>query len=197
MWRGASPWPPAYGYPFWRRVFTNTAVLPGRPWGLWFVNELLYWLASLLASLEDTNNNPCFFPSLFFSTLILCREEDVGRIEGRRGEGYYRMLLYVWLKSSGLSSVFPPLLWLLFFSLANLYCGNLRQLSSAQWCKRTNLMPPSSPPYPPVPPQPQPLSEAGHGPGPASSKSISQSLPSPHYHVETIMVLSGRYLLYK
>lgn len=63
--------------------------------------------------------------------------------------GYYRMLLYVWLKSSGLSSV-PPLLWRLFLSQANLYCGSLRQLSSAQWCKRTNLMPPpqSPPPHP-------------------------------------------------
>lgn len=53
---------PAYGYPFWRRVFTNTAMLPGRPWGLWFVNELLYWLAFAFASLQ------CFiFPSTFYS----------------------------------------------------------------------------------------------------------------------------------
>lgn len=49
----------------------------------------------------------------------------------------------------------------------------------------------------PPPPSLTPPSQAGHGPGPASSKSISQSLPGPHYHVETIMVLSGRYLLYK
>lgn len=107
--------------------------------------------------------------------------------------GYYRMLLYVWLKSSGLSSV-PPLLWRLFLSQANLYCGSLRQLSSAQWCKRTNLIPP---PQSRSPPCLTPPSQAGHGPRPASFKSISQSLPGPHYHVETIMVLSGRYLLYK
>lgn len=89
---------PAYGYPFWRRVFTNTAMLPGRPWGLWFVNELLYWLAFSFASSQCL-----FYFSLHFLFLILCRGEDgVGK------GGYYRMLLYVSLKSSGLSSVFSP-----------------------------------------------------------------------------------------
>lgn len=170
-------------------------MLPGRPLGLWFVNELLYWLASSLASLEDTNNTPClsFFPLLFIPPWSYAQR---GRCGQKGGWVYYRKLLYVWLKSSGLSSVFAPLLRLPLFSTANLYCGNLRQLSSAQWCKRTNLMPhsPASLPYSPTP---TPTSQAGHGPGPASSKSISQSLPGPHYHVETIMVLSGRYLLYK
>lgn len=124
-----------------------------RPLGLWFVNELLYWLASSLASLEDTNNTPCFlFSPSFYSTLILCTERKMWA-EREGGGGHYRMLLYVWLKSSGLSSVSPPLLWLPFFSPANLYCGNLRQLSSAQWCKRTNLMPhsPASLSYSPHP----------------------------------------------
>lgn len=67
--------------------------------------------------------------------------------------GYYRMLLYVWLKSSGLSSV-PPLMWCLFLSQANLYCGSLRQLSSAQWCKRTNLIPPPQSLFSPLPHSP-------------------------------------------
>ena len=193
MWSGASPWPPAYGHLFWRRAFTNTAMLPARPMGLWFVNELLYWLASSLASLEDTTNTPCFLlPPFFFNSIVISYTEKKMVVGG-----HYRMLLYVWLKSPGLSSVFPPLLRLPFLSSANLYCGNLRQLSSAQWCKRTNLMPRSPAFLSHTPPALTPTSQAGHGPGPASSKSISQSLPSPHYHVETIMVLSGRYLLYK
>lgn len=170
-------------------------MLPGRPLGLWFVNELLYWLASSLAYLKDTNNKPRFIPPppppLFIPFWFYAQSEKCGQKGGGGCVGgcYYRMLLYMWLKSSGLSSVFPPLLWLLFFSTANLYCVNLRQLSNAQWCKRTNLMPPL--------PHLEPPTQAGHGPGTASSKSISQSLPGPHYHVETIMVLSGRYLLYK
>lgn len=68
-----------------REGFHKHSHAASRPWGLWFVNELLYWLASLLASLEDTNNTTTptssysySFPPqksprrLFILLLILC-----------------------------------------------------------------------------------------------------------------------------
>lgn len=74
---------------------------------------------------------PALHPPNFVLFLILCREEVI--------TGCYCMCD---LNLQACHLFPPPLLWCLFLSQANLYCGNLRQLSSAQWCKRTNLMPP-------------------------------------------------------
>lgn len=107
-------------------------MLPGRPWGLWFVNELLYWFASFPAYFEDANNNACPTHSVLFH--ILCRRDVI--------TGCYCMCDLNLQACHLFPPSPPPLLRRLFLSQANLYCGNLRQLSSAQWCKRTNLMPP-------------------------------------------------------
>lgn len=130
---GCYPDPEHMGIHSEERYSKSPAMLPGRPWGLWFVNELLYWFAS----------SPCLFrrcqqQCLFhhrpahFLFLILCSGEVI--------TACYCMC-DLNLQACHLPP-HPPLLWRLFLSQANLYCGNLRQLSSAQWCKRTNLMPP-------------------------------------------------------
>lgn len=100
-----------------REGFHKHSHAASRPLGLWFVNELLYWLASLLASLEDTNNTPHPFfsypqktPDVFlFHSDFMHRKKNVGKSRrgGGREGGHYRKLLYVWLKSLGLSSVSP------------------------------------------------------------------------------------------
>ncbi len=69
VWSGRALWPQAYGQPIWRRAPSNVLA----PLGLWFVNELLYWLKSWLASLEKDQH--CHFlphPVLVLKCVCVC-----------------------------------------------------------------------------------------------------------------------------
>ena len=119
-------------------------MLPLRPWGLWFVNELLYWLTSWPDSLEETNTPLVFFFCGLFFLAFFCVLSWSCAEEGWWGGGLaQKTLLCERLKSCRLVICFFSSI--LSLARANLYCDNLRKLFSVQWCRRRN---PSLPPFP-------------------------------------------------
>lgn len=122
-------------------------MLPASPWDFDLLMNCSIDLYLCLHHWRTPTTHPIFFYPLLF--IPQCKERRMWAM-GVGGWGVAECYCMFDLNVQACHLFPPSLLWLPFFSPANLYCGNLRQLSSAQWCKITNLMSHSPPRIPPT-----------------------------------------------